>query len=291
MPSYNQGPYIEEAIRSVLLQGYPDLEFLIVDGGSTDGSVEIIRKYQPWLAYWVSEPDRGQSHAINKGLARSTGRLFNIHNSDDVLSPKSLETTAAAMIRYPDSSAIHGYAIVIDSQSNILYHNNNNKFLKNGRPIDLNWSISHLKCACQPGSLMDRALAVELGMVDENLHYAMDLDLSLRLALVRPQIYIDYPVVYFRQHPDSKTSALSKARARDRLLIAKKLFAKRDLPSEIQKLKTAAFATGHLFAARNYFSAKMYGYALGHSLKYIVYNPRECIKFGLWHIIRRLPFS
>ena len=137
---------------------------------------------------------------------------------------------------------------------------------------------------------MDRALAVELGMVDENIHYAMDLDLSLRLALVRPQIYIDHPVVYFRQHPDSKTSSLSKARARDRLLIAKIIFAQRDLPSEIQRLKTAAFATGNLFAARNYFSAKMYGYALGHSLKYMVYNPRECIKFALWHIIRRFPF-
>ena len=291
MPSYNQGPYIEESIRSVLLQGYPDLEFFIFDGGSTDGSVEIIRKYQPWLAYWESEPNRGQSHGINKGLARSTGRLFNWQNSDDVLLPESLATTAAAMIQYPDSSAIHGYAIVIDSQSNILYHNNQNRFLKNGRPIDLNWSISHLKCACQPGSLMDRALAVELGMVDENLQYAMDLDLSLRLALVKPQIYIDSPVVYFRLHPESKSCSMTKERARDRLVIAKKLFAKKDLPSEIQKLKTAAFASGNLFAARNYFRAKMYGYALGYSLKYMVYNPRECIKFGLWHIIRRLPFG
>jgi len=74
-PSYNQGQFIEETIRSVLLQGYPNLEYLIIDGGSTDGSVEIIRKYEPWLAYWVSERDGGQSEAINKGFRRATGEI------------------------------------------------------------------------------------------------------------------------------------------------------------------------------------------------------------------------
>ena len=87
-PSYNQGQFIEETIRSVLLQGYPDLEYIIIDGGSTDHSVEIIRKYEPWLTYWVSERDRGQSHAINKGFCRSTGVLLGWLNSDDVLLPE-----------------------------------------------------------------------------------------------------------------------------------------------------------------------------------------------------------
>ena len=89
-PSYNQGQFIEETIRSVLLQGYPDLEYMIIDGGSTDQSVEIIRKYEPWLTYWVSERDRGQAHAINKGLEHCNGRVFNWINSDDYLTPKSL---------------------------------------------------------------------------------------------------------------------------------------------------------------------------------------------------------
>src|SRR5205814_7869126 len=84
-PSYNHGEFIEETIRSILLQGYPDLEYIIIDGGSTDQSSEIIQKYAFWLTFWVSEKDRGQAHAINKGLSRSTGTIFQWINSDDVV--------------------------------------------------------------------------------------------------------------------------------------------------------------------------------------------------------------
>jgi glycosyltransferase involved in cell wall biosynthesis len=91
-PSFNQGQFIEETIRSVLLQGYPNLEYIVIDGGSTDGSVDIIRKYESWLVYWVSEPDVGQSDAINKGMTRVTGEIFNWINSDDTLLSGALAT-------------------------------------------------------------------------------------------------------------------------------------------------------------------------------------------------------
>src|SRR5215468_4067920 len=90
-PSHNQGQYLEETIISVIGQGYPNLEYIIMDGGSTDNSVEIIKQYEPWLAYWVSETDHGQSHAINKGFLRSSGQIFNWLNTDDQLSLGTLE--------------------------------------------------------------------------------------------------------------------------------------------------------------------------------------------------------
>jgi glycosyltransferase involved in cell wall biosynthesis len=93
-PSYNQGQYLEKAILSVIEQDYPNLEYIIIDGGSTDNSLEIIKKYEKHLAYWVSEKDRGQSHAINKGFERASGDLFGWLNSDDYFAPDALKTVA-----------------------------------------------------------------------------------------------------------------------------------------------------------------------------------------------------
>ena len=101
-PSFNQGQFIEETIRSVVLQGYSNLEYIIIDGGSTDKTIDIIRKYESQLAYWISEPDQGQAHAINKGLRRCTGDVVGWINSDDLLLPGSLFTIARAYQNAPN---------------------------------------------------------------------------------------------------------------------------------------------------------------------------------------------
>jgi glycosyltransferase involved in cell wall biosynthesis len=99
-PSYNQGKYIEETIRSVIMQGYPNLEYIVIDGGSTDNTVEIIKKYQNNISYWVSEKDKGQTHAINKGFEKATGDIVAYLNSDDVYMPYSFSVVADIMTRW-----------------------------------------------------------------------------------------------------------------------------------------------------------------------------------------------
>ncbi len=257
-PSYNQGRFIEECIRSVLLQNYPNLEYIIIDGGSTDETIDIIKKYESWLAHWESEPDRGQSHAINKGLEKSTGKLFNWHNSDDVLMPDSLATMARAVVEYPQAGYVHGRRIFIDDKSKIrggdkLGYDNKISFSP-----ELTASISSLKTGSQPTCLMDRDLVIQAGKVDENLHYIMDIDLLLRIALIKKPIYINSPLTYVRIHPDTKSLQWNARRARERIYVARKIFSRNDLPDSIVKLKKKTLATAHRFAWRSYARAKMY---------------------------------
>lgn len=119
-PSYNQGPFLEETIRSVLLQGYPNLEYIIMDGGSTDNSVEIIKKYEPWLTSWVSEKDNGQADAIHRGFMMATGELIAWQNSDDYYLPGALHAVARAYLNTPDFDVYHGRTFHCDLNGNTL---------------------------------------------------------------------------------------------------------------------------------------------------------------------------
>jgi glycosyltransferase involved in cell wall biosynthesis len=274
-PSYNQGRFIEECIRSVLLQNYPNLEYIIIDGGSTDETIDIIKKYEPWLTHWESKPDRGQSHAINKGLLKSTGKFFNWHNSDDVLTLNSLTTMASAMIKYPQAGYVHGHRILIDDKSVVHLGSEPVKSDKVNFSPELTIAISTLKSGYQPGCLMDRQLAVEVGMVDENLCYTMDIDILLRIALVRRPIYVSFPVVYLRGHPDTKSLQWNSQRAKEKIYVAKKIFSRTDLPDSIKGLRRQCFAAAHRFAWRCYSEARMYLLALWHLLVDIFYSPRN----------------
>lgn len=199
-PSYNQGQFLEQTIRSVLLQNYPNLEYIIIDGGSTDESVEIIRRYEPWLSYWVSEPDRGQSHAINKGFARASGEIMAWLNSDDYYAPDTLRT-AAAVLSQPSAQAMVGHTMAVfqDGRAPVLGRGEYESRLR----ILKFWKGYRMH---QPSIFWRRALFEKVGLLREDLHQIMDFDYWLRMAEHVDFVNVDQVLSYCNQHPAAKTS-------------------------------------------------------------------------------------
>ena len=201
-PNYNYGQFLEETIRSVLLQGYPDLEYIIIDGGSTDNSVEIIKKYEPWLAYWVSEPDRGQSHAINKGFERATGEIMAWINSDDLYSPCAFGAVAKHFAFHPQVGLIWSKHTVISKDGVI-------------RTGLIKWTYSWrdvLYAGCiipQETAFFRSHLWRRCGGLDLNLHLALDYDLWIRFLMHAPGYCDrDNSFAMMRHHDKRKTDNL-----------------------------------------------------------------------------------
>ncbi len=205
-PNYNYGHYLEETIRSVLLQGYPNLEYIIIDGGSTDNSVEVIKKYEPWLTYWTSEADRGQTHAINKGLAKATGEVFNWINSDDVLMPGALFAIAEGIKDYDAFAGVVTNFDELGNQESVIAKNITaegllTKFNTTNRPGE-NATVYH-----QPGFWFRTELLKNIGSLNENLRIQFDFDRVVRYVHRYPNVnYSDRVLVNFRLHQEQKTA-------------------------------------------------------------------------------------
>lgn len=199
-PSYNQGRFIEKTIRSVLLQGYPNLEYIVIDGGSTDETLEILKKYDPWIDHWVSEPDRGQSHAINKGFEYGDGDGWGGWiNSDDWLAEGALQVvggyapthimSGACLIEKPDDSEVQ--------QGDI--HN----------LTELLDIVNVWRCGGyipQPATFFPLSTFEALGGLNEDESYVMDYDLWCRLLRQHEIEYVDRPLAHFRSHEGQKTN-------------------------------------------------------------------------------------
>lgn len=201
-PSYNQAAFLEKTILSVIRQNYPNLEYFIVDGGSTDGSVEIIEKYADQqkypspLSWWVSESDSGQAEAINKGFRRAQGEFVTWLNSDDLFLPDTLAQAAAVLEANHQLGFVFGNALTIDPQGGIL----------NGL-VFRDWGFKELlrfHIICQPSVIMRREVLERAGYLDQSYHFMLDHHLWLRMARLAPIQHLDCFLSAARQHPSAK---------------------------------------------------------------------------------------
>jgi len=206
-PSFNQGRFLEATIRSILLQRYPELEYFVFDGGSTDGSVEIIERYAPWISYWTSAPDGGQSAAINRGLERGRGEYATWINSDDMLCRNALVTHATRIGFHADTIYV-GQCVYIDAAGEIqMTHCGRVHTLEDLVRIGTVWRASgrqgHI---VQPEVLFPRQLALDVGGLDPDNHRTMDFELWGNFLLKGARFqYTNIPFGMFRVHPDQKT--------------------------------------------------------------------------------------
>jgi glycosyltransferase involved in cell wall biosynthesis len=211
-PSYNQGQFLEETIRSVLLQNYPNLEYIIIDGGSMDNSVEIIEKYKGWIDYWISEADNGQAHAINKGIEKATGTILNWLNSDDWFLPNILEIIGRTFANNKNLKCVTGLSL----------------FIKDGKVIrpfqstihdTIEESIAKLNIS-QPSTFF--TIDIFEKKILQTMHYMFDAEIWTQFLLTcqLDQLkFIELPFAYYRLHDDSKTIALKSKFQDDRRIL------------------------------------------------------------------------
>jgi glycosyltransferase involved in cell wall biosynthesis len=206
-PSYNQVRFIEVTLRSVLEQDYPNIEYLVVDGASTDGSVEIIRRYADRLAWWASEKDSGQSEAVNKGLRRARGEIVGWLNSDDLYLPGAVSAAVAAFRSRPEAGLVYGDALAIDAD---------------GKPFNVmharQYTLADLmtfNIICQPAAFMQRSVLEQVNYLDPAYHLLMDNLLWMRMAQNAPLVYVPQIWAAARYHTQAKNRTFGAAYGRE----------------------------------------------------------------------------
>ncbi len=215
-PSFNQEQFLEETILSVLSQNYKNIEYIIIDGGSTDGSLEIIKKYADKLTYWISEKDNGQAHAINKGFEKCSGELFAYVNSDDMLETDAVEKIVAAYLLNIDAVIIYGKCSTIDALGNIIHK-------PQGATIDFNFLLNTgmLPRIYQPACFFNTKYITRQPFFRNNLQFVMDYELLLWLLKKQTAHFIESPIARYRLHAQAKTSAYAKKMYEEKLMIQK----------------------------------------------------------------------
>jgi glycosyltransferase involved in cell wall biosynthesis len=279
-PSYNQVDYIEETIRSVLLQGYPALEYMIFDAGSTDGSIDVIERYSRWLS-WTSEPDRGQSDAINKGWRKASGDLVSWINSDDLLAPGALRRVAEVYREVGDVGFVHGKARLIDEVGRTTG--------ERGSYLDLPASLKASKnTVAQPSAFIPLKTLNRTGLLDESLHMSMDWDIWLRAAAVGGNHFVDEEWSWFRETAVTKTSTNIVGFGPNHLQIVKKLFEQPGLPRPVLSVKRRALASAGIRSAKGYLRGQEPKEARRAFVAAVFQHPGQALKEARPHALQLL---
>jgi glycosyltransferase involved in cell wall biosynthesis len=213
-PSFNQAAFLERTIRSVLDQEYPNLEYMVMDGGSTDASTDIIARYADSIDYWISEPDGGQSAAINAGWQRATGDILCWLNSDDYYLPGALRFVGEYFNDHPDCWVVYGSWEAVDELGQHLHFA--------GSPFSRRTLILSRNTIPQPSAFISRQAIETVGMLNEGLRYTMDLDLFLRIADHRSPQFVGKPLAAATAHPAAKTFGERDAMAQERFEVRKR---------------------------------------------------------------------
>lgn len=220
MPSYNQAGYLKEALDSILSQEYPQCEIIVMDGGSTDGSVELLRSYSNRIR-WVSERDKGQSDALNKGFAKATGEIIGWLNSDDRFEPGALQAAGRFFAEHPETLWAFGHCKVMDEKGREIYRGIS--AFKGHKLRHYSYS-AHLEgnFVSQMGVFFRRKVLDEIGGINENLYYAMDYDFWLRIGKRYPPGILAGTFGAFRVYQTSKSMSNFKQRFKEDFAIARK---------------------------------------------------------------------
>jgi len=277
-PSFNQAAFLEATMRSVLQQEGVAIEYFVIDGGSTDGSLDIIRRYAGRLAGFVSEPDSGQAEAINKGLHRARGEIFAWLNSDDLLAPGAARAAADAFSRRPDAGLVYGNAVSIDERGRPL---NEMTF----RPYSLT-DLAKFSIICQPAVFARREVVQAVGGVDPSYHLILDHHLWLRIAAQAPLVHVAQVWAFARKHPGAKNVAQAGAFGAEAARLVAGIEADRVLSGKLRDMIRPIRAHAERFSARYLLDAGQAGPAARGYLRALYLSPPAGIRE--WH---RLLFS
>lgn len=274
-PSYNQAVFLEETIRSILLQGYPNLEYIIMDGGSTDGSVEIIQKYASFLAYWISQKDEGQSAAINTAFQRAQGQYLAWLNSDDVYLPGAIRHVIEKLHLDPRAGMAFGQTDVVQEQS-----------LKIGvfEPVDYRFEdLLSLKIILpQQAAFFRKSVFESIGYLRTDLDYAMDVELFIRIGASYSILPIRNTLAQFRLSSSNK-GVMDKANwCPEFIKIIDEFFSTPELLQKYASLRPAAYGGAYYRGAHIYLEIDQYSQARAWLNLAAQYNHRYYLKPGWW---------